>query len=170
MSAINHCPRHVPSLMALASLYKAKGMLEESAAVLRRALQSCEAASNSSSRNSTSSDATAADSSSSTAAAAVLRGAALGVGSSSSSSSGSAAAAAAAGGVSRVAVQEALAVVLTDLGTRAKNAGKMRLLKLLSPPLHRLEQLCGRHLLTLTKSVWLRGYCEHLPCLLPGWF
>lgn len=123
-AATSNSPNHVPSLMALASLYKAKGMLDDSAAVLRKALTACEAGSISSSRSSSRASSStelpsAADSSSTSAAAGTDAS-----GSCATAGDGGGQGPAAGAVVPLSAVQEALAVVLTDLGTRSKNSGK----------------------------------------------
>lgn len=149
MSAISSSPAHVPSLMALASLYKAKGMLDEAAGVLRKALQAARNSSNSSCSSSNSNSCSSAGQE--TAAVPPENDSGVAAGKAAcdvhdSSSSGnsssenfptaatgavrsSSAGGEAAGAVPLSAVQEALAVVLTDLGTRAKNAGRIVVLQ-----------------------------------------
>jgi hypothetical protein len=185
MSSLTRCPNHLPTLMAVAGLYKARGMLDEARSALQLALQTAEAAaaaapsstnsSGGSGRSSSqglavtpaaaaaaaaaagdvdASTASGADASSSDAAEGSMLGqqqlqtqasndgSALSDMSTSSSivegsggspaasrpgsACGTQAAAVAgtgAGAVPLATVKEALAVVLTDLGTRAKNAG-----------------------------------------------
>lgn len=176
MSSLARCPNHLPTLMAVAGLYKARGMLDEARAALQSALQAAEAAaaaaSSGSSSGSNGSGSGASTSSSLDAAAAAAADGALGIGvdsvtlgdssrpgqvqlqlqeqpssddsilsdmstssgSNDGSSNGQAGAAGAvsapagstqqaAASVPLASVKEALAVVLTDLGTRAKNAG-----------------------------------------------
>jgi hypothetical protein len=186
MSSLTRCPNHLPTLMAVAGLYKARGMLDEARSALQLALQTAEAAaaaapsstnsSGGSGRSSSqglavtpaaaaaaaaaedvdagASTASGADASSSDVAEGSMPGqqqlqtqasndgSALSDMSTSSSivegsggsqaasrpgsACGTQAAAVAgtgAGAVPLATVKEALAVVLTDLGTRAKNAG-----------------------------------------------
>lgn len=176
MSSLARCPNHLPTLMAVAGLYKARGMLDEARSALQLALQTAEAAaapsstsSGSSSRSSNSSSqgpavapaaadagagaasgiASSADAADGSRPAGQLQlqtqasndGSALSDMSTSSSIEGSsgspavsrpgsacgaqAAAGTGAGAVPLGTVKEALAVVLTDLGTRAKNAGAL---------------------------------------------
>lgn len=202
MSTLACSPTHVPTLMAIAGLYKARGMLDEARTALHSALQVAEAVHGNGSSSAGSSAPLGSGSgrgASALAAASAAAAAAMAAtgdvpdadaGSSSESESGSpglasgssrqdllqlqsqpsndssaltdmstsssdsdsgsndspaaaadpasaagASAAAAAAAVPLASVKEALAVVLTDLGTRAKNAGGAR-----------LWQRCGLHL------------------------